>query len=97
MQVRHFSQQCRAESGRSRGRYKSCVQPRHARCCSPEKILESLQVDRLVVGGESGEWMLGLFWKEAAQHGERPVVVIVVLCSSRLCCPSVVFDAGSRC
>ncbi len=39
-----------AEAGRSRGRSKLCVWPRHARCCSPEKILELLRVKRLVVG-----------------------------------------------
>ena len=56
-------------------------------------MLESLQVDRLVVGGESGEWMLGLFWKEGAQHGERFCCCRVVL--SGVCCPWVVLDAGS--
>jgi hypothetical protein len=86
MQVRHFSQQCRAESGRSRRRCKSCVWPRHARCCSPERILELLQVDRLVVGGESGKWMLGLFWKGAAQHGERTLCCCVVLAKGLVFC-----------
>ena len=89
MQVRHFSQQCRAESGRSRGRCKSCVWPRHARCCLPERILELLQVDRLVVGpvgGESGKWMLGLFWKGTAQHGERTLCCRIVLAKGLVFC-----------
>lgn len=45
-----------------------------------------LQVDGLVVGGESGKWTPGLFWKGAAQHGERILCCCVVLAKGLLSC-----------
>lgn len=51
-----------------------------------KRILELLQVDGLAVGGESGKWALGLFWKGAAQHGERILCCCVVLAKGLLSC-----------
>jgi hypothetical protein len=72
-----FRSTARAETGTSRGRCKSCVWPRDARCCSPRKSLECCRSTKLAVAARVKQVDSRLILEGRSPTWRRAVVAVL--------------------